>query len=534
MNDDRRLFEELLAENTKLHKDRIPCGISRKRIAQKTAFLTGLGIKQTWAPLRRCAAVGCAALIAVGSLGVYAVAEEARQYDCAVNFLREHYVNIEGMNRNEIKTAYRELTLQLSMQPGCATAAASAAETAQISATVGTDARRDQPQTEATDGIEGIYGCNITPIWPEFTPLERQRNASNYYDTILTGKNMGGAALIRRIYDTAPADGIQKCYIACFREGEECWRVPMPGNINDLGPYTELHGGDIIQCSAGGAVIDIICVSADGRIKEKNSIKTSLSYASCIGVFENDNGSLTFILIGRNGNHGQVLEIIVTDERAAECISRHKCDIEVGDGRKTAYRAGDGYIIKAKGPTVGQAVLITFDENGIRQTRIYSDKGRLLTVDSVLQIGDKLYISAHSAAIPENSSYIYDEQWADIAAVLEKIDDKYGENFVSTTEEACADIARMMRENVTAILMVCDAQTGQPESFYSTEGAIGDKLRIKDGKLLWSVMRPEYGTIGLYSGVCLMSFSCSTGTYTFSQDMQSHSFSAVGAGGFMR
>ena len=76
MNDDRRLFEELLAENTKLHKDRIPCGISRKRIAQKTAFLTGLGIKQTWAPLRRCAAVGCAALIAVGSLSVYAVAEE--------------------------------------------------------------------------------------------------------------------------------------------------------------------------------------------------------------------------------------------------------------------------------------------------------------------------------------------------------------------------------------------------------------------------------------------------------------------------
>ena len=253
-----------------------------------------------------------------------------------------------------------------------------------------------------------------------------------------------------------------------------------------------------------------------------------------IGVFENDNGSLTFILSGRNSNHDQGLEIIVADERAAECISRHECNIEVGDGRKTAYRAGDGYIIKAKSPTVGQAVLITFDENGIRKTRIYSDKGRLLTVDSVLQKGDKLYISAHSAAIPENSSYIYNDQWADISAVLEKIDDKYGENFVSKTEKVCADIACMMRENVTAILMVCDAQTGQPESFYSTEGAIGDKLRIKDGKLLWSVMRPEYGTIGLYSGVCLMSFSCSTGIYTFSQDMQSHSFSAVGAGGFMR
>ena len=54
---------------------------------------------------------------------------------------------------------------------------------------------------------------------------------------------------------------------------------------------------------------------------------------------------------------------------------------------------------------------------------------------------------------------------ADIAAVLEKIDDKYGEKFCKQTEEACADIARMMRENVTAILMVCDAQTGQPESF---------------------------------------------------------------------
>lgn len=60
MNDDRRLFEELLAENTELHKDRIPCGISRKRIAQKTAFLTGLGIKQTWAPLRRADCRGLA------------------------------------------------------------------------------------------------------------------------------------------------------------------------------------------------------------------------------------------------------------------------------------------------------------------------------------------------------------------------------------------------------------------------------------------------------------------------------------------
>ena len=41
------------------------------------------------------------------------------------------------------------------MQPGYTSAAASATETAQISATVGTDARRDQPQAEATGGTGG-------------------------------------------------------------------------------------------------------------------------------------------------------------------------------------------------------------------------------------------------------------------------------------------------------------------------------------------------------------------------------------------
>lgn len=46
----------------------------------------------------------------------------------------------------------------------------------------------------------------------------------------------------------------------------------------------------------------------------------------------------------------------------------------------------------------------------------------------------------------------------------------------------------MVRDNYTAILFVCEQNTGIPEEFYSVKGSLGGTLLLSDkGNLLWKV-----------------------------------------------
>ena len=46
----------------------------------------------------------------------------------------------------------------------------------------------------------------------------------------------------------------------------------------------------------------------------------------------------------------------------------------------------------------------------------------------------------------------------------------------------------MVRDNYTAMLLVCDPTTGTPQEFYSVKGSFGGKLCLSNsGMLLWDV-----------------------------------------------
>lgn len=50
------------------------------------------------------------------------------------------------------------------------------------------------------------------------------------------------------------------------------------------------------------------------------------------------------------------------------------------------------------------------------------------------------------------------------------------------------ELTPMVRENYTAMLLVCDPVSGTPQEFYSVKGSLGSELAISDtGELLWSV-----------------------------------------------
>ena len=46
----------------------------------------------------------------------------------------------------------------------------------------------------------------------------------------------------------------------------------------------------------------------------------------------------------------------------------------------------------------------------------------------------------------------------------------------------------MVRDNYTAMLLVCDPTRGTPQEFYSVKGSLGGELSLRDsGMLLWDV-----------------------------------------------
>lgn len=50
------------------------------------------------------------------------------------------------------------------------------------------------------------------------------------------------------------------------------------------------------------------------------------------------------------------------------------------------------------------------------------------------------------------------------------------------------ELTPMVRDNYTALLLVCEPKTGKPQEFYSVKGSLGGKLSASDaGNLIWDV-----------------------------------------------
>lgn len=55
-------------------------------------------------------------------------------------------------------------------------------------------------------------------------------------------------------------------------------------------------------------------------------------------------------------------------------------------------------------------------------------------------------------------------------------------------EISSEELTPMVRDNYTALLLVCEPKTGKPQEFYSVKGSLGGKPSASDaGNLIWDV-----------------------------------------------
>ncbi len=74
----------------------------------------------------------------------------------------------------------------------------------------------------------------------------------------------------------------------------------------------------------------------------------------------------------------------------------------------------------------------------------------------------------------------------------------------------------MVRDHFSAILIVCDLNSGSPKEFYSVKGSIGDSLSISpQGMLLWDVGSLVSAGYHPYFSAYSISCTCCIFQYTF-------------------
>ena len=99
----------------------------------------------------------------------------------------------------------------------------------------------------------------------------------------------------------------------------------------------------------------------------------------------------------------------------------------------------------------------------------------------MIEFNGKIYLSAYAVPKLEDEDKNAGGRY-DIANVLNYIFDENGYKNISSEK-----LTELMRQNFTAMLLVCDPSVGTPQEFYSVKGSIGGRLSLSEnGNLLWN------------------------------------------------
>lgn len=169
------------------------------------------------------------------------------------------------------------------------------------------------------------------------------------------------------------------------------------------------------------------------------------------------------------------------------CLSQYAVDGEETHFHKTEVgnyeiwnvaRFEDGYIVQLGRSEYTQIIKVDREGN-ITDSFSYSNEDFYYFITDMIEFNGNIYLSAY--AVPRtddrDASGIYELE--DVVRYL--LDNNIWE--ISSEE-----LTPMVRNNYTALLLVCEPKTGKPQEFYSVKGSLGGKLSVSDaGNLIWDV-----------------------------------------------
>lgn len=393
------------------------------------------------------ALVACMALIV--SLAGVAFAAEAKEYSAAVKFFEDNGLPMEGLSRSDVKAVYRDITTQRFTYD----------KTAEVLErwVPGLEITQREPTPE-----------ELAALWDRNVWRNVQQPASGIVYRVETKMKMD---------ETLGFDVFEKSILECYREGEQIWTAEFPDFLVEGSTFTSagtaVWGRNDTWSSEQPTYSWVARVDENGNILWQHQLDHGFRNEYVSQML--DNGDGTWAVISRGDFKYLCLSQYDIDGHE---LSFHQT--EVGNlGIWNAARLGDGYLVQLGNTTEGETARVAkLNRDGnLIDNFTYGGEDCDYYLTSMAEFGGRVYLSAY--AVPKQA----DEGGRhEIANVLDYIFDN---DLLGISNE---ELTPLVRDNYTAVLLLCDPEGGQPETFYSVKGSLGGELTINDtGELVWDV-----------------------------------------------
>lgn len=437
---------------------------------------------KTPSPVRRrpvASLAACAILLICVCFGLYACAE-IEEYNDAVEFFDEHDLSTEGLSRGEIKAVYRDIITESFTYEK--TAAVIEKSQSRIpgyeilqnntlpnpSTSIGdTDSKFWVNSHSYTGSVR--YAMERNWGYREESHIEKYDNDQLIWQITIRDFRLTGCSVLS---DGIIAFGTSHTY---GNQSSNAW---------------------------------IAKYSADGQLLWQRELDHGFDKEEVVFVLENTDGSYAAISWG---------------DYNYLCLSQHTVDGAETLCKKTeisnynisnAARLGNGYFVQLDSYVNNEhAKIVKIDAKGnITDSYSYSEGDAYYFITDMIEFDGKVYLSAYAVPKPEDESRNAGGR-TNIATVLNYLHDR---NIWSISPE---ELTPIVRDNNTAILLVCDPDSCQPEEFYSVEGSIGSTLALSGcGTLQWNVESITDTFYSPYTSAYTIGGSCQVFRYSFSGD----------------
>ena len=423
------------------------------------------------------AAAACLLLaIALGSV-TYAYAAEAKEYRDAVTFFSENGLTLEGLNRAEIRAVYRDITTRRFIYE----------KTPEV-------IRRAVPGWEIEQSVPARE--DLAALW------DRKENGD--------GLRKAGIRYRRDFqyrHSETRGDTLEKSILECYRDEDLIWTAEFPFYLDDWAAFPEgtvAWGWKETFSSGENTYAWIAFADEVGNVLWQQPLTHGFQNEYIASALRNDDG--TWAVISRGNLRYLCLTCL---DPAGKELSFHQT--EVGNyGIWNAARLGDGYIVHLGSDNEGDyAHLFRMDREGnVIGDYAYAGEDCVYHITDMAEFGGQVYLSAYAVPVQHDEGGRHE-----IADILDHILEK--RNWAIDDEE----LTSLLRENYTAVLLLCDPGGGEPQTFYSVKGSLGGKLSAnEDEQLGWDVESFASSFFSPATSAFSIGGTCRVFHYTFAAD----------------
>lgn len=410
---------------------------------------------------RIAATAACLSLLLGAGTGAYAYTAAKKEYKNALTFFYENELSTEGLTKKEIKEVYRDFS----------------------SCSFSNDLTTDVLLNSRPDVVKGYEITGDNSKWDTSLPdtlLSDYKTPVYYEYEVLYNPIEGTYNPETKAYK----ESFNKSIFSKYRNGEKIWEISFTdlainGYYGDPESDTDpvlVYGTEPYTVDVDDGTATLLALNADGTVLWKVVQNNSVGSGSDLidAVVSHPDGSYTafgrcsdktgnFLSVNKYSNDGTQIFTNIVD------ISDHTIE--------NVALTESGYLMHLSSYVISDfARVLKLDlEGNLVGDFSYESEDNDFYIADFCEYNGTVYISGHITEKAPRRIVDYGKREVFILR-SELADGK------TRSDEELLDL---FRNNFTAVLLVCEPDSGTPKEFYSVAGSLGDEVYVSNGSVCW-------------------------------------------------